>query len=508
MRARRVVALWVPGLPLQAVARDDPAMRSRPVVVTDGEIVLARNGVATAAGVTLGMSIAEAATHAPDLVCAPYDPRRVQALWDVVLDQLDTLGPLVEDAGLGCAFVDLTGTGRSERPLVRRTLATLDALLSLTARAAIADGPFVALLAARRATGKDRIALIPRGAGVAFLAPLPVTTLPLPERAITNLTLLGVRTVGAFASLRYTDIQRQYGNIGTTALALAIGHDTRPLVPRSRDHAEVLAYPFEPPVDDLTAVFFVTKTLLNGHAATLRREGLVAGGVRLALAVEGLLPVVVEQQWGLATVPGEAEADALRLILDARMTTAYEEAEPPRITGLTLTLLGCVPNVGTQLPLFGAEVIRQREAVAHLLTRLHALLGPDGVVEAVPVAAHLPEEQWSLRPYNAARISATREDAPLPLVSPLLPALPGLVWCEPAEPVVVSWWGEVPFALRSGASEEEIVAALGPYHAEGQWWHKERYARAYWLLVTADQTLHLVREDRQTGEWTRVGVAD
>lgn len=81
-------------------------MRTRPVVVTDGETVLARNGVATVAGVTLGMGVAEATTHAPDLVCAPYDGKRVQALWDVVLDQLDTLGPLVEDAGLGYAGVN------------------------------------------------------------------------------------------------------------------------------------------------------------------------------------------------------------------------------------------------------------------------------------------------------------------------------------------------------------------------------------------------------------------
>jgi len=49
-------------------------------------------------------------------------------------------------------------------------------------------------------------------------------------------------------------------------------------VPRPREHAEALTYPFEPPADDLTAVFFVTKTLLNGHVATLWREGLVVSG--------------------------------------------------------------------------------------------------------------------------------------------------------------------------------------------------------------------------------------
>ena len=136
------------------------------------------------------------------------------------------------------------------------------------------------------------------------------------------------------------------------------------------------------------------------------------------------------------------------------------------------------------------------------------VIGADGVVEVVPVAAHLPEEQWTTRPYDPGRIGVAREDPPPTVVSPLLPALPGLVWCDPAEPVRVSWWGEVPFALRSGPVEQEIVAALGPYRAEGQWWHERRHARAYWLLVTADQALHLVVEDRRAGTWTRVGVAD
>jgi protein ImuB len=506
MRARRVAALWLPGLPLQAVGRDDPAMRERPVAITDGTVVRARNLRAVAAGVAVGMTVAEAATHAPDLTLAPDAPRRTQALWDVVLDHLDTLGPVVEDAGPGLALVDLTGTGRGERSLVRRTLQSLTTFLGLTARAAVADGPFVASVAARRAT--QDLTVIPRDRGAAFLAPLPVAVLPLPERAVADLALLGVRTVGGFGGLRLSDVQRRYGVAGMAAFTLAIGKDDRPLVPRARERRETLAYPFDPPVDDVSPVLFITKALLDNHAAILRREGLVAGGLRLILTIEGREPVTVEQRWGAACIPGAAEFDALRLTLADRLTGESEDGMlPPRVEELRVTLLDCVPDRGAQLPLFGADTVRQREAVAHLLVRLHALLGPMGVVEDVPVAAHAPEERWRSRPFDAARIGPP--SAALAVAeSPAIPTIPGMVRVRPPECASVEWTGEQVTALGIGPIHVTVLAVLGPYRVAGRWWEEGCRARSYWLFVTTDQTLHLLTEDHATGNWARIGVVD
>lgn len=485
-------------------------MLTRPVAVVDGAQVVARNRLAADAGVAAGMRIAEAITHAANLLLLPYDARRVQAMWDVALDQLDALGPLAEDAGPGHALVDLTGAGRGERALVRRTLDALHALLDLAARAAVADGPFAASVAARRARGEREVRLIPRAQTAAFLAPLPVSLLPLPGKLLADLDRLGIRTIGAFTGLRYAEVGKRFGALGMTALSLAIGRDDRPLVPRQRERRETFSYPFEPPADDLGPVLFVTKALLDAHAAALRREGLVASGLRLVLTVEARDAIVLEQHWGESLVPGPAELEALRLTLDARFSGKDEgivALPPPRIEAVHLTLLACGPGRGTQLPLLGAATIRQRESVAHLLTRLHALLGPDGVAEAVPVAAHLPEAQWTYRPYMAARVG-TPYDGPLLPASPLLPALPGLLLCEPPEPVAVTWWGESPVALRTGDAEEAVIAALGPYCAAGGWWDGGGYEHAYWLIVTGDEALHLVREDRVAEAWVRVGVVD
>lgn len=481
-------------------------MRECPVAITDpdGAIILARNWRAVEAGVTVGMRVAEAATHAPGLILAPDDPQRTQAFWDVVLDHLDALGPVVEDAGLGLALVDLTGLGRNERIMIRRTLHGLAGLHGLIVRAGVADGPFVAAVAARRAA--QEVTLIARDHGAAFLAPLPVALLPLPERAVCDLDLLGIRTVSGFARLRLSEVQRRYGMVGMAAFALAIGKDDRPLVPRVRERRETLAYPFEPPVDDLSPVIFVVKALLDNHAAILRREGLVAGGLRLTIGVEAREPVTVEQRWGVACIPGPAEFDALRLTLAGHLTGEETDGTlPPRITDLTVTLLDCIPDRGTQLPLFGASVVRQREAVTHLLTRLHALLGPMGVVEDVPIAAHTVEGRWQSRPYDAARIGTSPTAVP---DSPALPSLPGFTLCRPPEPAVVGWVAGQATSLECGGLRHDVIAALGPYRVDGRWWETGRFSRIYWFLVTSDQVLHLVAEVAATGMWTRIGIVD
>ncbi|MCA1667222.1 MAG: hypothetical protein LC793_07460, partial [Thermomicrobia bacterium] len=76
------------------------------------------------------------------------------------------------------------------------------------------------------------------------------------------------------------------------------------------------------------------------------------------------------------------------------------------------------------------------------------------------------------------------------------------------ESVVVGWTGEQLTAFACGSVHRDVLAALGPYHIEGRWWEERRFDRAYWFLLGADQTLHLIVEDRPTGAWTRVGVVD
>ncbi len=507
-RARRVAAIWIPGLPLQCAARDDATLRTHPVAITDGQIVLTRNRRAVEAGISVGMRVAEAVTHAADVLLVPHDPQGVQAIWDAVLVQLDALGPVVEDAGLGEALVDVSGVDGSERLLVRRTLIALGSLLQLTARAAIADGPFVSALAAHRMAKEGEAAIISRGTSAAFLARQPATALPLPMTMQQELALLGIATIGSYAALRPSDVQRRFGQIGMAALTIAIGQDDRPLVPRSREYHETRTETFEPPVEDSTPVLFIVKALLHEHASTLRRAGMVAHGVELTLTFEASEPLVIAQRWSAPTIPGPAELDILRLALDARVTATSRDGIPPRITAVTLALTECTPDAGVQLPLTGGGTILRRQAVARLLTRLHMLLGPESVREAIPVAAHLPEAGWITRPYIVERIGTPVPDAITPPQGSTLSSIPGFTIYRPPHAITLTWQYEAPATFIHGATHRDIISALGPYMVDGEWWHRGAYIRAYWLLLAADQTLHLVAEDRQTGLWTRYGIFD
>ena len=263
---------------------------------------------------------------------------------------------------------------------------------------------------------------------------------------------------------------------------------------------------FDPPLDDLTPIVFVAKALLDAHAAILRREGLVASGLAMTLTIEGRAPVVIEQRWGAATIPGSAELDALRLTLDANAVTNTDDLAPPRITAVSLTLLDCVVDAGEQLPLQDAESVLRRAEVARLLTRLRTLYGPNGIREAILTASHLPEGGWITRPYDAARVGTPIDTVPAMPSSGVLAAAPGFVVLRPPQPITLAGSRATLVIHLDSDEAHPIISSIGPYHAAGEWWSAERYDRAYWLLLTNDNALHLVAEDHRTAQWARYGV--
>lgn len=117
--------------------------------------------------------------------------------------------------------------------------------------------------------------------------------------------------------------------LGVAALLLALGRDDRPLVPRRHERRETLTFPFAPLVDDLGPVLFVTKALLDAHAAALRREGLVAVGLTRREAI-----------WAVGAV--EARSDLLPDVpLDLPSLLPLTDEEE---TQLDYTLMGCAPG--------------------------------------------------------------------------------------------------------------------------------------------------------------------
>ncbi len=93
------------------------------------------------------------------------------------------------------------------------------------------SGKFTAHAAAMQ-VAPGRIRLVDKAEEVRFLAPLPVTLLPLPPLHLQQLHWLGVRTVGQFAALPAAAVWQRFGAAGKLAHRWAQGKDDRPV--RSR----------------------------------------------------------------------------------------------------------------------------------------------------------------------------------------------------------------------------------------------------------------------------------
>ena len=91
----------------------------------------------------------------------------------------------------------------------------------------------------------ERVMVAPPGEEAAFLAPLPLETLPLPLPARLALQRLGVRTLGGYARLPANSVAHRYGELGRQAHRLAQGLDDTPLRPQRPAPAARVEMTFE-----------------------------------------------------------------------------------------------------------------------------------------------------------------------------------------------------------------------------------------------------------------------
>ena len=183
--------------------RDDPALRGRPVIVGGG-VVLAASYEAKAYGVRTAMGGRQARRLCPGLV--EVRPR-LQAYLDAsraVFDVFHDTTPLVEGISIDEAFLDVGGLGRvSGAPsaiadrLRRRVLEEV----GLPITVGVAATKFLAKVASAVAK-PDGLLVVPRGAELAFLHPLPVERLWGVGRVTSEkLQARGITTVGELAAV-------------------------------------------------------------------------------------------------------------------------------------------------------------------------------------------------------------------------------------------------------------------------------------------------------------------
>jgi len=172
-------AVYVPNFILQAIARNEPELRTQPLAILDGPPptyqVIALNRIAELLGVTRGMTKAAAAQFAQVVIrsrCAMLEEAAHTALLDVAW----SVTPRVEDFAADTLLLDLSGLASlfGDARTTTQKIASSAAALGLTVHIAASVNVETARIVARALPGPTTV---PPGEERHFLETLPVSML-------------------------------------------------------------------------------------------------------------------------------------------------------------------------------------------------------------------------------------------------------------------------------------------------------------------------------------------
>ncbi|MDU7521046.1 MAG: DNA polymerase Y family protein [Roseomonas mucosa] len=469
--ARRVVALRLPWLAVDALRRRAPDLAGQPVAtwqaVGNRRVLVC----ADAPPLRAGQSLADARAMLPDLVLRPADTAgEADLLRRLATCALRFTPAVALDAPDGL-ILDVTGATRlfgGETAL----LATLEEgfrRAGYRVRVAMAGNADAA--AALVQAGYHGTVVAP-GEDATALDPLPVAALRLPAGVAGGLARLGLRSVGAVLRQPRAPLARRFGRPLLDALDFATGARVRPLQPIQPPPDFSAARTFLEPIVTRPAIDRAVDTLLEELCGALTEAG--RGARRLSLLTFRVDGDVQEVAVGVGQA-SRAPAHLRRLFVEP-----LGRLEPDLgFDRFVLRAMETNPLAGRQMAtaLGGAEANGDQETV---LSELLDRLGQRVMLwRPSPTGSHWPER------------------AVVP-VDPFVPAMAAPEgWGERRRPVrLLDWPREVaviaeapngpPARLRLDGRVHRVRHAAGPERLEPEWWGEthDRPRRDYFRVLT------------------------
>ncbi len=273
-------------------------------------------------------------------------------------------------------------------PALRRALAAVGP--AWDARAGAAARRFAALAAASVARPGQAL-IVSDDRTQRFLAPLPLTLLPLERRRYEELEELGLRTLGELAELPGGAVAERLGPDGRRAWSLARGDHDGKLVPRRQQQPLVETLEFPDAVAQELTLRRGVGVLVDRLLARPER----AGRPPRKLAVWARL--VGGASWRRTVTLREPTADPARL----RLALGPKLAElPAPVLKLRLEAVELAESCGEQLELLRAEGEGRMGRLQEGLRQVRAAVGAGGISTVVEVApwSRIPETRTLLVP--------------------------------------------------------------------------------------------------------------
>lgn len=485
---RLILSLWFPLLATERLERREPTLAAQPFATfleSRGQMILgAVNPLAMEAGLTPGMTLANARAILPDIVLREGDPAAERAMLDRLRGWAERYTPLAALDGVDGLFLDVTGCGHlfgGEAAMMADCLDRLDRL-GVTARAGLAPTPLgaAALARFRDDGGSGPPVLIP-GELRAALDPLPVEALRLDAAAADGLHRVGLHRIGDIAPMPRSALAARYGLGLVDALDRALGEVGDPISPARAERPWRVRLGFPDPIglpDDIACavrrlVGRMTERLAVERRGCRRLELTVfrVDGDRQSLTVGASR--AVNDPDHLARLFGERLGSVdpgfgiETMVLTALM---LEDLAPAQLSVQTGDAAGHADS----------ESARRREggALALLTDRLASRLGEGALTAPEAVQSHLPERAARYRSLHD-RGPGEKAGAPAGWRADRLALRPTLL-VTPPEPVALprhpgpaGGGGALLAGFRWRGRDRQVAALDGPERIAPEWWRDD-----------------------------------
>jgi protein ImuB len=472
---RRFLALWLPRLPLDRLRRLDPTLAGVPLATW--QAVGSRRslvGVDTPA-LYHGQALADAQAICPALrlipadLVADADLLQRLALWALrwtPLAAVDRVDGLLLDVTGG---TDLFGGEAALLAQVRESFVQAGFLT----RAVLAGTAAAAAALVR--SGADSL-IVPPGASLAAISPLPLASLRLPEAVVSSLSRLGLQSVADALRQPRGPLARRYGRVLLDALDAVTGARPRPLQPVREPAAFVVVRDCLETILTRPAIEHVLEALLVALCRQLLDSG--QGARRLTLRawrVDGAV-----QELAIGTGAAAREVAHLRRLFAEPLGTLQPDLGFERFV-LEASITEPLAGVQAAIPgdLRRGVVEAEDGALAELIDRLQQRLE---VFRLHPVDSHWPE--YAVAPADPF--------APMLLPTPLGPEHRPIRLFAPPLPIAVTAGlpNGPPAQLRWKSILHRVSSWTGPERLEPEWWGEdaERPVRDYYRVECSDGT--------------------
>ncbi len=398
MTDRSIACILITHLPVKAEVRRYPQLRGKPVIITEsyGSKDLVLDSSPEARGVSAGMPLAEAVARCKDASLLQADAPYYNGTFDKLVKALELRSPMVERAGLGCAYVGLEGLELMYGGEARVVASLLQAApAEFNPRVGVAGGKFPAYVAAVTTKG-GRATRVPRDAAglAAFLGELSIGLLPLSWANKTRMHRFGIHTLGQLSALPVGAVQAQLGSEGRRAWQLANGVDDSPLAPHRPQQAVEESMTFPSPTVTWSPILTALGMLLGRAFARPEIGGRYVRIATIESHVYRLPPWV--KRFGFKEAVGSK--DRALFALKSRLDSV---TLPGPLEDMKLTLTGFTGESGIQANLFSD--VRKQEQLKEMMRQLEAVLGgkpPIYQMKEIEPWSRIPERRQALVPFD------------------------------------------------------------------------------------------------------------